>query len=81
MRRVRLAPLEPDAFLVWGFHHGGVVHAKHDSPLTLDDVVWEIQRTCPAVTREQLHKDYVRIAARVRFNQRCGLDPWAGGIR
>jgi hypothetical protein len=81
VRRPRLAPLEPDAFLAWSFKHGGMAHAPHDSPLTLDDVLWEIQRHTPDYPREELHRDYVKVAARVRYNQRRGLDPWTGAVR
>lgn len=67
----RLAPLDPDSFLVWAWTQGD--RAKGTSPLTVEDVAFELR----ADPRE-VRRDYVRLAARVRRNQRLGIDPWEG---
>lgn len=74
-RRQPLAPLEPDAFLAWAFRSERVKREPWETPLTLDDVVFEHRG---AATRDELRRVYVRIAARVRRNQRLGVDPWEG---
>lgn len=72
-RRTALAPLEPNAFLRWAWMVGP--RDPGTSPLTLDDVLFELGWT---MTRETLRREYVRTAARVRRNQRLGLDPFEG---
>lgn len=71
--RSHLAPLEPDAFLRWAWERGD--RAKGTSPLTLDDLAFELGPDYPA---DVLRRDYVRLAARVRRNQRLNRDPWEG---
>lgn len=75
-RRSHLAPLEPNAFLRWAWEHGD--RAKGTTPLTVDDVWWELVRGAPELTVEEVRKDYVRIAAKVRRNQRLNRDPFEG---
>jgi hypothetical protein len=69
--RSRLAPLVQDAFLRWAWEHGD--RDKGTSPLTVDDVAFELH-----ADRETVRRDYVRLAARVRRNQRLGRDPFEG---
>lgn len=76
-RRV-LAPLEPDAFMAWAYRNSPQARGPGTSPLTLEDVWFELSRRTPELTREELRRSYVRIAARVRRNQRLGIDPWGG---
>ncbi len=75
-RRPRLAPLEPEAFLAWVWRMGP--RDRGTSPLTLDDVWFEIGPRSPDLTLERLRRDYVHLAARVRRNQRLGLEPLHG---
>lgn len=72
----RLAPLEPDAFLRWAWLQGD--RAKGTLPLTVEDLYFELGRVDPALTIEQVRKNYVHLAARVRRNQRLGLEPFEG---
>ena len=72
-QRSHLAPLEPNAFLRWAWERGD--RAKGTAPLTLEDLLFELG---PDVPREMLRRDYVRLASRVRRNQRLGLDPMEG---
>jgi hypothetical protein len=67
----RLAPLNPDSFLVWVWMQGD--RAKGTAPLTVEDVGFELRQD-----EREVHRDYVRLAAKVRRNQRLGLDPWEG---
>jgi len=76
VRRRRLAPLNPDAFLAWAWSVGPRDKGTH--PLTVDDVWFELVRLQPAVTVGEVWREYVRIAARVRRNQRMGLEPFEG---
>ena len=82
LARLRLAPLDPDAFLAWAFHAERVRRQPWESPLTLDDLVFEYQRLEPSTDvteiREETRRTYIRLAAKVRRNQRLGLDPWEG---
>lgn len=71
--RAPLAPLEPDAFLRWTWEHLPEPDRGPD-PLTVEDVWFALGIAELSIT--QLRQDYVRIAARVRRNQRLGLDPW-----
>ena len=73
VRRRSRAPLEPDAFLVWAYHNTPGTKAPGTQPLALDDVAFELRQPV-----EELRRSYVRIAARVRRNQRLGRDPWEG---
>lgn len=75
-RRPRLAPLAPDAFLRWAWLQGP--RDKGTQPLTLEDVWFELAHRDPEITRDVLRRDYVRIAAKVRRNQRVGVDVWGG---
>ena len=72
-QRAPLAPLAPDAFLTWAWR-STPRHLRGPSPLALDDVWFALGS--PELTLEELRRSYVRIAARVRRNQRLGLDPW-----
>lgn len=74
--RSHLAPLDPDAFLRWAWERGD--RERGSSALTIDDVWFEIVGGCPEYTREMVRRDYVRLAARVRRNQRLNLDPFEG---
>lgn len=74
--RPSLAPLDADAFLRWVWLTGP--RDKGTSPLTVDDVWFEIARGDPEKSAEDVRRDYVRLAARVRRNQRLGRDPWEG---
>ena len=69
--RRQLAPLEPDAFLVWAWRQGD--RDPGTQPLTLDDVLFETR-----LPLAELRRDYVRLAARVRRNQRLGIEPFEG---
>jgi hypothetical protein len=75
-RSRRLAPLEPNAFLAFAWRTGP--RGKGTSPLTVDDVWFELVRFNPELTPAQVRRDYVRLAAKVRRNQRLNLDPWEG---
>lgn len=68
------APLAADAFLAWAWEHGP--RAKGTAPITVDDLHFDLG--AEDVTREELRRQYVHLAARVRRNQRIGLDPWEG---
>lgn len=74
--RRALAPLDPDAFLRWSFRFQGL-EGKGFGPLTVDDVWFELRRH-GEVAKEDVRRDYVRLAARVRRNQRLGLAPFEG---
>lgn len=77
--RRALAPLEPDAFLRWAFKQMAPAdRPKGFGPLSLDDVWFELVHRDPEITRAQVRKDYVRLAAKVRRNQRRGLMPFEG---
>lgn len=78
LRRPALAPLEPDAFLAWAYWSSPDCHIEGSRPLTVDDVWFEVSRGAPETTRVEIRRSYVRIAARVRRNQRLGIDPWEG---
>lgn len=75
-RRTRLAPLEADAFLRWAWSQGD--REKGTSPLTVDDLWFELAPGCPGLTVEDVRRQYVSLAARVRRNQRVGVDAWRG---
>ncbi len=75
--RGRLAPLSPDAFLRWAWEREPRA-SRGSGPLTVDDVWFELARGVPDLTRETVRRDYVRIASRVRRNQRLGLEPFEG---
>lgn len=72
----KLAPLEPNAFLHWVWTQ--MPKSKWSGPLTIEDVWWELAHGYEEMRTEDLRKSYVRIAARVRRNQRLGLDPFEG---
>ena len=89
-RRVKLAPLEPDAFLRWAWKTGPRIPGS--TPITVDDnwleLAWAYRPGPgePADFREvlpieRLRHDYVTLAARVRRNQRLGFNPWHGITR
>lgn len=71
--RSNLAPLNPDAFLRWAWMNGP--RDRGTSPLTVDDLHFEYGGE---LSREDVRRMYVRCAARVRRNQRLGLDPMDG---
>jgi hypothetical protein len=71
-----LAPLDPDEFLAWAWRTGD--RYPGTSPLTVEDVWWELANGVPGLTLESVRRDYVRLAARVRRNQRLGLEPLQG---
>lgn len=84
-RRPKLAPLEPNAFLRWANHNYG---APFSTAITVEDNYFELgaqYQPSPGDPEdfrefyplEQLRREYVSLAARVRRNQRLGLDPWA----
>lgn len=73
--RVPLAPLEPDAFLRWTWEQLPDADRLFD-PLTVEDVWFTLG--VEELSIPQLRHDYVGIAARVRRNQRLGMDPWHG---
>lgn len=75
-KRLRLAPLEPNAFLRWAYYQGP--KNRGTSPLTVDDVWFELAQRDPGLTPETVRRDYVRIAARVRRNQRLRREPFEG---
>ena len=76
----RLAPLEPDQFLAWAYRNRPGTVAAGTSALTLADVHFEVNRGLSEelIPLAELRREYVQIAARVRRNQRLGLDPWEG---
>jgi hypothetical protein len=76
LRRPRLAPLSPNAFLSWVWNEGP--RTRGTAPLTYEDVWFERGRREPELTREEVRRQYVRLAALVRRNQRLGNDPWEG---
>jgi len=78
-QRRSLAPLEPNAFLAWAWQQGD--RAKGTTPLTVDDVWFELARHDADLARETVRRDYLRLAARFRRDQRLGLDPWDGVVR
>jgi hypothetical protein len=73
---MRLAPLAPDAFLAWAWATGP--RDRGTGPLTVDDVWFELARLEPELPLETVRRDYVRLAALVRRNQRLGLEPFRG---
>jgi hypothetical protein len=75
-RRRYLAPLDPDAFLAWGWSFGD--RRKGSRPLTVESWHFEVARHDPELTTAEVRRGFVRVAARVRRNQRLGLDPWEG---
>ena len=77
MAGVRLAPLDPDRFLAWAYWTADDATRTGSGPLTFSDVCWEFSRHGP-VDLGDLRRSYVRLASRVRRNQRIGLDPWDG---
>jgi len=74
--RRQLAPLDADAFLAWAWRTGP--RDRGTSALTVDDVWFEIANGDPTVRRETVRRDYVRLAAKVRRNQRLGHEPFEG---
>ena len=76
----RLAPLDPDRFLAWAYRNRPGTVAAGTSALTLADVHFEVNRGLAEelIPIAELRREYVRIAARVRRNQRLELDPWEG---
>jgi hypothetical protein len=68
IRRPALAPLEPDAFMRWAWTRG-----KGTSPQTLGDLAFSL-----GVDPRAIRRDWIRLSARVRRNQRLNLDPWLG---
>ena len=72
-QRGELAPLEPNAFLAWSWDR-----TRGVSPVTLEDLVYELRAQEPELDAAALRRDYVRLAAKVRRNQRLGLGPWEG---
>lgn len=75
-KRLRLAPLEPDAFLAWAYYQGP--RDRGTSPLTIDDVWFELAQKDPALTVAEVRRWYVGIAAKVRRNQRLMREPFEG---
>ena len=74
---MKLAPLKPDDFLRWVWERDGRRYGPE--PIRLEDVWWQLPPV-EGYTPEMLRKDYVRLAAKVRRNQRMGWDElW--GIR
>lgn len=75
--REPLAPLEPNLFLYWAWK---LDHVEGSTPITVEDNLAELQRHArpgdEVPTLAELRRDFVRVAARVRRNQRLGLDPW-----
>jgi len=71
--RRRLAPLGPNAFLAWAWDR-----TRGTSPITFEDLVYELRAQEPGLDAAALRREYVRLAAMVRRNQRLGLDPWEG---
>jgi hypothetical protein len=70
-----LAPLDPDAFLAWAWRTCG--HGT-GHPHTVDDRWFDASEIDPQLTRDEVRRWCVRLAALVRRNQRLGLDPWDG---
>lgn|GEM_PF-3663633 len=76
-RRTRLAPLEPDAFLAWMRHHDRI--PRNRGVCTVDDLWFGFWgRLDPGLTLKETRRLVVWMAARVRRNQRLGLDPFEG---
>lgn len=73
MARPKLAPLEPDAFFRWAWESGPM--RKGSQPTTAGSLAFELEG---ALSVEQVRRQYVRIAAKVRRNQRLNLGPWMG---
>jgi hypothetical protein len=69
IKRPVLAPLEPDAFMRWAW----TGERKGSQPLTIDSLAFQLGGEC---SREDIHRYYVSVAARVRRNQRLGRGPW-----
>lgn len=72
-RGAKLAPLEPNAFLRWAWNG-----EPGTTPITVEDLAFELRAQEPDVDERALRREYVSLAARVRRNQRLGLDPWEG---
>ncbi|HET6487642.1 MAG TPA: hypothetical protein VFH83_14540 [Spirochaetia bacterium] len=70
---MRLAPLHPDHFLVWVWQNLPPGDRLGTIPLQVDDVAFELRED-----RETVRRNYVRLAARVRRNQRLGKEPFDG---
>lgn len=76
MARRSLAPLDADQFLRWAWMNGP--RDKGTSPLTVDDLWFELAPGVPGLTVEEVRRQYVGLAARVRRNQRLGVEPMEG---
>jgi hypothetical protein len=76
VRRLVLAPLDPDSFCVWAWRTNRDPK-KGIGPVTTEDIWFEWSRGYPELTRGDVRRLFVKIAAQVRRNQRLGLDPWA----
>jgi hypothetical protein len=48
------------------------------TPITFEDLAWELRHQEPDLDLAALRQQYVSMAARVRRNQRLGRDPWEG---
>lgn len=71
-----LAPLEPDAFFIWCWETGQRRKGTH--PHTLGDLFFEYVGQMPELDLATVRGWFVRVASKVRRNQRLGLDPWEG---
>ena len=72
MARPRLAPLDPDAFMRWAWE-SEPNKRTNSAPTTLADIAFEL-----GVPEDSIRRDWLRLAARVRRNQRLGRPPWEG---
>lgn len=77
-RRRALAPLDADRFLSWAHRHGD--RTRGTFPLTAADAWFELASGDGSLAVETVRRWLVGLAARVRRNQRLGLDPWAGVV-
>lgn len=71
-----LAPLEPDAFLRWCWEQGP--RARGTFPHTVEDLWFDLAGRAPDMPFDFVRRSHIRVASKVRRNQRLGLDPWEG---
>jgi hypothetical protein len=67
---VRLAPLNPDAYLAWEWAQGPRKRGTY--PLTVTDCWFDLVQHAPEVTVAEVRRLWLHQAARTRATQRLG---------
>lgn len=68
-----LAPEDLDEFLAWAWRTSGAQCGRWNKPCTVADLAFQSEQE-----PERMRDDIMRLALRVRENQRLGKDPWEG---